>query len=210
MTNEVGALRRGEICRKLLHMSPGLLPFALTLVPHSDPLDFMSKFVVVSLCVILTGVFLSLHRVVRRPGEENLLSTAISYPATIIATLLLFPAHVELTGVVAVVLAFGDGSAYIGGRFFGKRPLPWNKEKTWFGTITFIIVAAPLSALGYWSLAVPESSLVLAITCGTAATVAGAIAESLPMKVTDNFRVGVSAAVAVAAAHWVMADLVFL
>lgn len=184
----------GEFWRKLLHMSPGLLPFTIGFVPHPERLDWISQAVVTGLCVGLTLVFLSLHRVVHRPGETNLLSTTLSYPATVIAAVLLFPEHVELTGVVVVVLAFGDGSAYIGGKLFGKRALPWNGEKTWFGTLSFVAVSAPLSALAYWILADGAGRDVgVAIACGTAAALAGAIAESLPVKLTDNLRVGVAA-----------------
>ena len=70
----------------------------------------------------MTAIFLGLYRVVRRPGERNLLSTTLSYPATIIATLLLFPGHAEFATVVVVILAFGDGTAYFGGKLFGRTP----------------------------------------------------------------------------------------
>jgi farnesol kinase len=204
-------------------MSPGLLPFALAVVPHYDPLDWIAQAAVVSCCVVMTVVFLSLSRTVRRPGEDNLLSTAISYPATVIVTILLFPAHVELTGVVVVVLALGDGAAYIGGKTFGKRKLPWNPEKTWVGSLSFIAVSGPIATLSYLFLAFGDGSqwgvaykaLVnadghqwgIAAACGFAAAICGSIAESLPVKLTDNLRVGVSALLAAAAIHHVLVGL---
>jgi farnesol kinase len=196
----------GEICRKTLHMTPGFLPFLLLAVPHPDPLDQGSLEVIIVLSVGLTSIFLMLHRVVRRPGETNLISTALSYPATILVTLMLFPQHAEFACVVVVVLAFGDGMAYFGGRLLGKSPLPWNPDKTWMGTISFIGCSAPIATMAYWMEARnPTIPLAMAAICGTSAALAGALAESIPTKITDNLRVGVASALGVIAAHYATA-----
>lgn len=40
-------------------------------------------------------------------------------------------------------IAFGDGfSAFFGPDFPGNRPLPWNRSKTWFGSIAFVLFSA--------------------------------------------------------------------
>ncbi|MBW3543814.1 MAG: hypothetical protein KY476_26495 [Planctomycetes bacterium] len=188
----------GEVCRKFMHMSPGCLPFVLTAVPHPDPLDATSIGIVAAICVLLTGLFIALARVVRREGEENFLSTALSYPLTVLAVLVLFPARAEFAMVVVVVLAFGDGSAYIGGKLLGRRRLPWNQDKSWAGTLSFVAVSAPIAAWAYWLEARPSVPFSTALACGAAAAVAGAVAESLPVRLTDNARVGVAAGFAVA------------
>ncbi|HUG93698.1 MAG TPA: phosphatidate cytidylyltransferase, partial [Planctomycetaceae bacterium] len=192
-------ISKGEICRKFLHMTPGLLPFLFApLRLHPDPLDATSLAVVVLVCAVLTLVFLALRPVVRRPGERNFLSTTLSYPASILAVLLLFPGRPEFAMVVVVVLAFGDGSAWLAGRLFGRRRLPWNPEKTWVGSTAFVCCSAPLAALAFWLEARPPVSFPQALVCGLAAALAGAAAESLPSQITDNARVGVAAGVAVA------------
>ena len=200
----LSGIPKREVYRKILHMTPGLLPFVLRVVPHPDPLDLLGIIIVAACCLVLTVVFLAFHRTVRRPGENNLLSTAISYPSTVITTLVLFPQHVEFTMVVVSVLAFGDGSAYFGGKLFGKQKLPWNREKSWAGSICFICCAAPIATMAYFFEARPAVSLATAALCGTAATVTGALAESIPTKITDNLRVGVAASVAVIAAHFLV------
>ena len=187
----------GEACRKFLHMTPGVLPFVLAAVDHPDPLDGVSLAVVATICVVLTAVFLALTRIVRRPDEDNYLSTVLSYPACVLAVLVLFPARAEFAAVVVVVLAFGDGAASIGGRLFGKTRLPWNPEKSWAGTLAFLACAAPLASLAYWLEARPAVAPGVALACGIAAAAAGAVAESLPTRITDNARVGVAAALAV-------------
>ena len=101
-----------EFYRKLLHMLPGLLPFGLAFLPHDDPPDWIAMGLVVGISVILTAVYLALHPRVSRPEEANFLSTALSYPATVLGTLLVFPAHAEFAMVVVILIAFGDGFAY--------------------------------------------------------------------------------------------------
>ncbi len=213
------ALRRGEILRKAIHMTPGAIPFALFLCPHPRVLPWDSLLIVTAITAILTGFYIASKEIVRRPDETNFYSTCLSYPACILATLLLFPQHPEFTCVVVVVLGFGDGSAYIGGKLVGGRRLPWNSKKTWAGTVSFMLVAAPVAtlayfleantaSLAYWgqggSAAIP---LGMAAICATAATVTAAIAESWETGLTDNLRVGVAASVAVIAAHYLTAGL---
>ncbi len=185
-------------------MLPGLLPFVLPFLEHPDPLDSDAIWFVSILTIVLTAVFLACFRIVRRPGENNLISTVVSYPATVLATLILFPAQPEFACVVVVVLGIGDGAAYIFGRTLGAARLPWNPQKTWAGTLGFLLCAAPLASLAYAMEATPTVSIWIAIACGVAAAFAGAIAESLPTKVTDNLRVGVAAAVTVVATHYAL------
>lgn len=211
-------VRRGEILRKAIHMTPGTLPFVLFLYPHPRVLPWDSLLILTVLTAILTAVYIASKKIVRRPQENDFYSTCLSYPACILAMLLLFPQHPEFTCVVVVVLGFGDASACIGGNLFGGRRLPWNPKKTWAGTISFILTAAPIAtlayflesntpALAYWGggggCTIP---LGMAALCATTATVTAAVAESWPTSLTDNLRVGVAASVAVTAAHCLAAS----
>jgi dolichol kinase len=213
------AIRRGEILRKAIHMTPGAIPFALFLYPHPRVLPWDSLLIVTLITAVLTGFYIASKEIVRRPGETNFYSTCLSYPACILAMLLLFPQHPEFTCVVVVVLGFGDASAYIGGKLVGGRRLPWNSKKTWAGTVSFMLVAAPVATLAYFLEANTASlaywgqggsaviPLGIAAICATAATVTAAIAESWETGLTDNLRVGVAASVAVIAAHYLTAGL---
>lgn len=196
------AIPEGEVHRKLLHTTPGLLPFFLVQYPHPDPLDAVALAVVTVIAVVLTALFLACHRTVRRKDEHNFVTNTLSYSATILTTLIMFPGHAEFAGVVVCVLAFGDTSAFIGGRLFGKRPLPWNSRKTCIGTLCFLVGAAPLATLAYWAEARPAMPLGVAVICGSVAALAGAAAESLPTRISDNFRVGLASATAVIVAHF--------
>lgn len=205
--------RRGVFWRKLLHMSPGLLPFALNWLPHNRPLQTADILVVSTIVCAMTLLYIGLRSVVQRPNETDFWATTLSYPLIVLATLVLFPAYSELTCVVVVILAFGDGSAYIFGKLFGRKKLPWNRDKSWAGTLGFVAVAGPAASLAYWMEAnhpwvtwsppLPEVIPVwVAIACGTTAAVFAAIAESLPTRITDNLRVGLTALVTVAITHY--------
>src|SRR5207249_4911989 len=104
-------LGRVEVRRRLWHMTPGLLAFALPFVPHPDPLtwDHLLRMLVIGM--VLTAGVLYTYRHIARPGEEGWLLNALSYPAAVLGMILFFPAQPELASVVLVVLAFGDGSA---------------------------------------------------------------------------------------------------
>ena len=192
-----------EVYRKLLHISPGLLPFALASVPHPVPLPPAAYFTVTVVTASVTLLYLAMRRFVARPAEGDFYITAISYPAAILATLYAFPAAPELACVVTIMLALGDGSAYLGGKLIGGPALSWNRNKTWAGTLCFVGIAGPVGALAYWFEAGPGTAGAAVVVAGAAAVLA-AIAESLPTRLSDNLRVGVTAAVTVAACHWLL------
>jgi dolichol kinase len=211
------AVRRGEIVRKTIHMLPGVVPFAMFLAPHPHPLPWYSLVVVTVLTALLTLVYIASKKIVQRPGERDFYSTCLSYPACILGMLLVFPQHPEFVCALVVILALGDGSACLGGKFFGGRKLPWNSDKTWAGTACFIAVAAPVATIAYfleanvnslaaWGdggpIAVP---LAMAAACGVAATLVASLAESWKSKLTDNLRVGLAAGVTLIATHYLCA-----
>jgi dolichol kinase len=195
-------ISRSEALRRLWHMLPGLLPFLLTTIPHPHPLPWDALFRIAGLAVVLTSALFVTYRWIARPDERSWVLNAVSYPGTVLLTLLAFPGHPEFAGVVLTVLAFGDGSATLMGMLFGWRPLPWNPRKTWVGTSCFLLLASPIAAMAYWVEARPQVSWVTAVACGLAASFIAALAESLPVRITDNLRVGLAAAFGVVLAHW--------
>ncbi len=79
---------------------------------------------------------------------------------------------------VILILALGDGFAtYIGTRY-GRHKLPWNRNKTFEGTIGF--AAGAIFAL----FAMPVPATIFVVVLAT-------IIESLPLKVNDNITLPV-------------------
>jgi farnesol kinase len=195
-----------EFFRKLMHMLPGVLPFGLYFLPHDDPPDWIAMTIVTAITLSFTGVYVALRSRVRRAGEEDFYSSALSYPAMVLGTLLVFPSHAEFAMVVVILIALGDGFAYICGKRFGGNKLPWNPEKSWAGTIGFVVFSAPVASLAFWMEAQnPDVPFLLAAACCTIAAVLAALAESWPTKLTDNLRVGLTAAIAVSGSYFLLA-----
>jgi len=195
-------IRRGEMLRKVLHIAPGFLAFFLPFLPHEKPLPAQALLELTLITAVLTAIYLAARRIVARPGESDFYLTALSYPAAVLGTLFAFPGAPELGAIVVVVIAFGDGSAYLGGKKFGGPQLPWNSRKTWAGTLTFLAVAGPLAALAYRGEAGATTPWLAAILCGGGAAFLAAIAESLPTRLSDNLRVGFTASLAAAFIHF--------
>ena len=202
-------ISRGELVRKAVHMSPGLIAFLMSPIPHYDPLAWHEVGIIAGVIAVMIGIFLYLKATVQRDDEDNFLSTTFSYGICVLVMSAVFRGNPEFVCIVVAVLAFGDGSAYLAGKLWGRRKLPWNRSKSWVGSIAFILVSAPMAALAFWLEARPTAPFSLAFACAASAAVAGSLAESLPMKLTDNLRVGVAASIACVAAYFAFAPVLF-
>jgi len=198
-----------ELRRRAHHILPGFLPLLLWVIPHPHPWIVTS---VVAAVIVAAAVwtFVRFHCIQRkREGRNDCIVAVASYSGSILVTLLLFAPHLEVAFLVLGVLAFGDGSATLGGMLFGHRRLPWNPKKTVFGTACFLLVGAPMAAVLYWgeaqahwtgahglALQSHPTTLAVALAMALVATGAAAIAESLPARTNDNLRVGIVATIA--------------
>ncbi len=183
--------------RKLVHMLPGLGPFGMWFVYHEDPLPAWNLLVAAAVVAILTLLAARQPKGVRRGSDENWRRRCLTYAVGPLLALILFPANAEYAGVVVCVLAFGDSSAALGGRWFGRRALPWNPDKTWMGLICFLFAAVPVGSLAYWGEAHPRVGVLAAVLCGACAAVPAGLAESLCSRVDDNLRISGAALVGV-------------
>jgi uncharacterized protein (TIGR00297 family) len=111
----------------------------------------------------------------------------ILYPLAIGVLILVFNWHVELAAVAWVILAFGDGVATLVGRAMPIAPLPWNRTKSWGGSLAFIVFAGA-AAIGT-ALFFGSPSLVAV----AAAVLIAATVESMPLGLDDNLTVPAAA-----------------
>lgn len=179
--------------RRLIHMSPGLLPGLLLAIPHPDPLAWYSQAAIIAVVAGMSVFALRGAQLFERQDETGWAISVVSYAVIILTMLLAFPAQPEMGLVVTVIIAFGDGSATLGGLLAQGPRLPWNMDKSWVGFSAFLLISIPLAALVYWGEARPGVSLSTALAFVVPACMAAAVAESLPMRLNDNIRVGVIA-----------------
>ena len=202
-----GHLSATELKRRLWHMSPGLLPIASYIYPHKDPLSPTFQKIAAGLIVGIAALLLWRYKTIRRKGEQSELAAVFGYSVPVLATLLLLPKHAELGMLVLCVLAFGDGMATTCGLLLRGPTLPWNRAKSWIGSLAFVGFGGYLASLAYWAESQPRASWPISLTCGFSAAVVAAFAESLPSRVNDNVRVGIASAVTAVATHALVVGL---
>lgn len=190
-------LGQSELRRRLLHMVPGLLPILLWLYPHEYPdWEPQIRVWVAGLAMLLAFFGLKHFQSVARSGESAGLGSVLGYSFAVLGALAVAPLHPEYALIVLTILAFGDGSATLGGMLIGGPRLPWNRQKTWAGLLCFAGSGTLVAAFTYWAEVKPTPEWGAAFTIGATVATAAAIAESLPMRVNDNFRVGIVTLVA--------------
>lgn len=186
-------LPQGEASRKLVHASMGL--FAL-LLPFLTYLQAAA-------CAVAAFLFnwqvlprLLGHRFrTAREGSGDV--GVLLYPLVVLVLILIFRHRMELAAFGWGVLAFGDSLAGVVGQKWGKRPLPWNPQKSWEGFAGFLVGSlAGGSLLALWFLAVrtPEARELPSLLAGFAfwcawgliPCVLAAVLESLPHGLDDN------------------------
>ncbi|MBL8851525.1 MAG: hypothetical protein JNG89_17710 [Planctomycetaceae bacterium] len=193
-----GRMGRAELRRRLLHMTPGLLPLLLWLYPHSYPdWELPVRVWVCGLAIGLAFFGLRRAREVERAGEgsSGWNDSVLWYSFSVMGALAIAPQHPEFCLMVLTILALGDGSATLGGKLIGGPRLFWNRDKTWAGLLCFWIAGSVVSGLVYWS-EVPHAQFADSLRIAAIITAAAALAESLPLKLNDNLRVGLATLVA--------------
>ena len=193
-----GRMGPAELRRRLLHMTPGLLPLLLWLYPHSYPeWELPVRVWVCGLAIGLAFFGLRRGREVERAGESahGWNDSVLWYSFSVIGALAIAPDHPEYCLMVLTILALGDGSATLGGKLIGGPRLLWNHDKTWTGLLCFWIAGSAISTLAYWG-EVPNATFAGSLRAAAIVTAAAALAESLPLKLNDNLRVGLATLVA--------------
>ncbi|HUQ71387.1 MAG TPA: hypothetical protein VM165_17800 [Planctomycetaceae bacterium] len=186
-----GRLEPSEVRRRMLHMLPGLFPFLLWGIPHTDPWGPIIANVVLVITVAIVGPALYQFSAFSRPGERDGRSSVLGYALPILAALCLFRGREEIGMMTLVILAFGDGSATLGGLTLGGRRLPWNQEKSYTGLFCFLLIGGVMATAAFWGESRPGISWTQAAIVGGGATLVAAFAESMRSRINDNLRVGV-------------------
>jgi phytol kinase len=193
-----------HLSRKIIHMGTGPI-FVLcwplfTESPSSRyiaalvPLAITMQFLLVGIGVIKDE---SAVKAMSRTGDRReILRGPLFYGIIFVIVTILFWYDTP-TGIVALMLMCGgDGLADIIGRRYGKRKLPWSRNKSWAGSAGML--------LGGWVFSVgiiiiyvllqlfpgPFQTYLFAISL---IALVGTIVESIPLRDIDNITVTLSA-----------------
>lgn len=189
----VDRLGPAEFRRRLIHMSPALMPMVLPFVPHRDVWGPLLLGVLASVTILGLIIALQFGSQVKRTAQEKWHLSVLGYVIPVIAAVIFFPGQGELALMTLEIIALGDGSATVGGLLLGGRKLPWNAKKTFSGLFCFVIFGTLASTLIYCGEARPAVPVLTALLVCVVTATAAAIVESLPIKSHDNLRVGLTA-----------------
>ena len=112
----------------------------------------------------------------------------VLYPISVLALILLYRHSMHVAAAVWAIMALGDGLASVAGERLGGPALPYNREKTWAGFVSFALAGtAGAYTLARWVNPAFESDKALLVCAATA--VVGALVESAPVRLDDNATV---------------------
>jgi len=126
-----------------------------------------------------------------RQFEHKYSQGAVLYFFVLLILVLVFPLYIVAASWA--ILALGDGSATLIGQYFKAKELPWNRKKTYAGSIAFAVFGT-LGAFILLKWMLPDLSANTALFWGLKAALVAAIVESLPLRINDNVSVTVVSA----------------
>lgn len=194
----------GQVSRKIIHAGTGPIFVTCWLLFKNTP---DARFLAATIPLIITAQFVLVGLgVIRDPAavkamsrtgdRREILRGPLFYGVIFVIVTILYW-YDSPVGIIALMLMCGgDGLADIFGRRFGHQKLPWNKGKSWIGSLGMF--------LGGWvfSLAILSVYLAAGIFGGnltaflvplTIIALVGTLVESLPLKDIDNITITLSA-----------------
>jgi uncharacterized protein (TIGR00297 family) len=112
----------------------------------------------------------------------------VLYPISVLALIALYHNHLHIAAAAWAIMALGDGMATVVGEALRGPVLPWNWQKTWPGFISFA-VAGTVGAYLLTRWIAPEIPPPRTLTVCAAASLLGAVLESIPIPLDDNVTV---------------------
>jgi phytol kinase len=192
------------VSRKIIHMGTGPL-FVLCWLFFSDapsarwvaalvPFAITLQFLLVGAGVIKDQAAV---QSMSRSGDRREILRGPLFYGIVFVLITLFYWQDHPAGIIALMLMCGgDGLADIWGRKFGTRSLPWNRGKTWAGSLGMLVGGwvFAFAILGVFVAAgVFPGPLTRYLLPVTVIALVGTLVESAPVKEIDNITVTASA-----------------
>jgi uncharacterized protein (TIGR00297 family) len=174
-----------------------------------------------ALCAVAAFVFNAL--ILPRIGGRNLYRSddlrrgfpigILLYPISVLLLILLFPHRLYIAAAGWAIMAWGDGFASVVGRKYGSRKLPWNPNRSWAGSVAFIVIGG-IAAVFFtaWTFGPhrPEPALWYVVGIPLLASLLAAVVETVPCGIDDNASVPLTAGLLILALHQIDPSLLAL
>jgi phytol kinase len=201
-----------NLSRKIIHMGTGPLFVLCWLLFNNDPLSrWLAALVPFAITVqfILVGTGLirdpaAVQSMSRSGDRREILRGPLYYGIVFVLITLLYWLDHPAGMVALMLMCGGDGLADIWGRRFGRTSLPWNRRKTWAGSLGMLVGGA---VFAFAILAVfvaagvfpgPLTGYMLPVLL---IALVGTVVESLPFDSVDNITVTLAALLL---GHWLL------
>jgi len=195
-----------RLSRKLIHIGTGPI-FVLCWLMFPEiwysrwlaalvPLLITAQFALVGLGVMKDEA--SVKAMSRTGDRREILRGPLFYGIVFVVMTLVYWKDSPIGMTALMLMCGGDGLAEIMGRGLKSPKLPWNKDKSWAGSLGMFIGGWALAAfiLGMFVLAGifagPFTGYLIPITL---IALAGTLVESLPLKDVDNITVTLAAVI---------------
>ncbi|MDP3185185.1 MAG: phosphatidate cytidylyltransferase [Anaerolineales bacterium] len=199
-----------RLSRKLIHIGTGPL-FVLCWLLFKDtpearwlaalvPFLITVQFALIGLGVIKDEA--SVKAMSRNGDRREILRGPLFYGIVFVVLTIVYWKDSPIGMTALMLMCGGDGLADILGRGLKSAKLPWNKEKSWAGSLGMFLGGWVLAAfiLGMFTLAgILRGPFAGALAPITIIALAGTLVESLPLKDVDNITVTLAA---VALGYW--------
>jgi uncharacterized protein (TIGR00297 family) len=179
-----------EVARQLVHILMGAFALALRV------LTWWQAALLALAAVLFNAVVLprTAGRAILRPVDtaRGYPVGILIYPIAVLMLILAFPARLDIAAGAWGILAFGDGTATLAGRRWGRHRLSWNPNKSVEGLLAFIVAGGSAGIFLVWWTApavAPPPGLAFILVAPALAAVAAGLAETLPISLDDNVSV---------------------
>lgn len=117
------------------------------------------------------------------------------YPLSVLLLTLTIPRHLVIVAAAWAIMGWGDGFASIIGKKFGAAKLPWNPNRSYAGSLAFVIFGSAAAVFFTWwvSKGEPVPFLWYVVAIPVLGAVLGAVIETVPTGIDDNLTVPLSA-----------------
>jgi uncharacterized protein (TIGR00297 family) len=202
----MGGRPHSEDARKLVHIGFGVCAFFLRDLSWRG-----AALIALSALVFNVVAMPRVGAIIYRPADRSRVFAhgVVLYPLAVLLLILIFPGRPDIAAAAWGILALGDGMSSVLGRRFGRRRVPWNREKSIYGSVAlFLCGGAAGAVLAWWcrpALATPPP-MWFSLGAPFVASLVAALVETIPIRLDDNLSVPGSAALVLWALSLVSGD----
>jgi phytol kinase len=195
-----------QVSRKIIHIGTGpIFVLCWLLFPNTSASRFMASLVplAITLQFIMVGIGVikdeaAVQAMSRSGNPREILRGPTFYGLVFVICTVLFWYDTPIGIVALMQMCGGDGLADILGRRYGRTRIPWNRHKSWVGSLGMFLGGFSLSVfilliyvwMGIFSFSTFDFLPILLLI-----SIAATLVESIPFRDVDNITVTLTAVI---------------